>query len=180
MHSRFLTVVNGYEKFFIAIMYFLFLPSVFVLFSLCELVINHFCSQLQLASQFCPFASPLRGSPKRHDISIHHHSTLLLASHLSSLLSLLSKMDSLITKQNASTLEPQNSRHCALEPAPTSTTSSVGEIDGRVDKLALVQQTLRNGATPTMIAGFAMIIAQMQLQAAHPDVLLRSPESSCR
>ena len=60
----------------------------------------------------------------------------------------------------------------APEPAPASATPSVGEIDGRVDQLALVQQTLQNGATPTMIAGFAMIIAQMQSQAAHPDVLL--------
>ena len=50
--------------------------------------------------------------------------------------------------------------------------SSKGEIDGRVDQLALVQQTILNGATPTMIAGFAMIIAQIQSQAAHPDVLL--------
>ena len=48
----------------------------------------------------------------------------------------------------------------------------MGETIGRVDELALVQQTLQSGATPTMIAGFAMIIAQMQSQATHPDVLL--------
>ena len=46
------------------------------------------------------------------------------------------------------------------------------EIDGRVDQLALVQDTLLNGATPTMIAGFAMIIAQIQAQAAYSDVSL--------
>ena len=41
----------------------------------------------------------------------------------------------------------------------------ISEIDRRVDQLALVQDTLLNGATPTMIAGFAMIIAQIQAQA---------------
>ena len=46
----------------------------------------------------------------------------------------------------------------------------MSEIDGRVDQLALVQDTLLNGATPTMIAGFAMIIAQTQAQAEYPDV----------
>ena len=48
----------------------------------------------------------------------------------------------------------------------------MSEIDGRVDQLALVQDTLLNGATPTMIAGFAMIIAQIQAQAEYPDVSL--------
>ena len=46
----------------------------------------------------------------------------------------------------------------------------MSEIDGRVDQLALVHDTLLNGATPTMIAGFAMIIAQTQAQAEYPDV----------
>ena len=73
---------------------------------------------------------------------------------------------------------PQNSRQRVTEPAPTSTTTPpVGEIDGRVDHLALVQQTLQNGVTPTRIAGFAMVIAQMQSQAAHPDVLLNITSS---
>ena len=49
---------------------------------------------------------------------------------------------------------------------------SVGEVNGRVDQLASVQQALQDWATPTMIAGFAMILAQMQAQAAHPEVLL--------
>ena len=48
----------------------------------------------------------------------------------------------------------------------------MSEIDGRVDQLALVQDTLLNGATPTMIAGFAMIIAQIQAQATYSDVSL--------
>ena len=54
----------------------------------------------------------------------------------------------------------------------SNTLQSVGEVNGRVDQLALVQQALQDGATPTMIAGFAMIVAQMQAQAAHPEVLL--------
>ena len=48
----------------------------------------------------------------------------------------------------------------------------MSEIDGRVDQIALVQDTLLNGATPTMIAGFAMIIAQIQAQATYSDVSL--------
>ena len=48
----------------------------------------------------------------------------------------------------------------------------MSEIDCRVDQLALVQDTLLNGATPTMIAGFAMIIAEIQAQATYSDVSL--------
>ena len=58
------------------------------------------------------------------------------------------------------------------EPRATSATAFEGEINGRVDQLALEQSTLQNGATPTMVTGFAMIIAQMQTQTAHPDVVL--------
>ena len=56
--------------------------------------------------------------------------------------------------------------------AITSTTSTIGEVNGRVEQLALVQDALQNRATHTMIAGFAMIIAQMQAQAAYPEVIL--------
>ena len=66
----------------------------------------------------------------------------------------------------------QNQRQRAAISSTTSTPTSVGEVNGRVDQLALVQQALQDGATPTMIAGFAMIIAQMQAQAAHSKVLL--------
>ena len=66
---------------------------------------------------------------------------------------------------------PQKAQR-AQNSARTSTSSAVGEIGGRNDQLALVQNTLQNGATPTMIAGFAMIIAQMQAQADSPDVHL--------
>ena len=60
-----------------------------------------------------------------------------------------------------------NSQQTSRQRATTaSTLTSVGEVNGRVDQLALVQQALQDGATPTMI------VAQMQAQAAHPEVLL--------
>ena len=65
--------------------------------------------------------------------------------------------------QNAARAQPST----RSDPPPM-----MSEIDGRVDQLALVQDTLLNGATPTMIAGFAMIIAQIQAQAEYPDVSL--------
>ena len=63
--------------------------------------------------------------------------------------------------QNAARAQPSTRN----DPPPM-----MSEIDGRVDQLALVQDTLLNGATPTMITGFAMIIAQTQAQAEYPDV----------
>ena len=66
---------------------------------------------------------------------------------------------------------PQNAQR-ARNPARTNTSSTVGEIGGRFDQLDLLQNTLQNGATPTMIAGFAMIIAQMQAYADYPEVRL--------
>ena len=67
--------------------------------------------------------------------------------------------------------KPQNAQH-AQNPARTNTSSTVGEIGGRVDQLALLQNTMQNGATPSKIAGFAIIIAQMQAQADYPEVRL--------
>ena len=68
-----------------------------------------------------------------------------------------------VTKKNASTFE-------------LTILSTMGfrarTIQCRFTQLPLVQQTLQNGVTPTVIADFAMGIAQMQSQAAHPDVLL--------
>ena len=66
---------------------------------------------------------------------------------------------------------PQNAAR-AQQTTRSDAPPMMSEIDGRVDQLALVQDTLLNGATPTMIAGFAMIIAQIQAQAAYPDVSL--------
>ena len=67
----------------------------------------------------------------------------------------------------------QNQRqHASNLQSNVGTPTSIGEVNGRVDQLALVQQALQDGATPTKIAGFAMILAQMQAQAAHPEVLL--------
>ena len=123
----------------------------------------------------CCLASPLRGLPMRHDIPdipINHHSTLPLYSQLSSVLFHLSKMDSSSRNRMPAPSHQLSSRHPTPEQTSAITIPPVSEIGGRVDQLALVKQTLQNGATPTMIAGFAMIIAQIQLQATHPDVLL--------
>ena len=68
-------------------------------------------------------------------------------------------------------LAPQNAQR-TQDSARTNITSAVGEVGGRVDQLALVQNTLQNRATPTMIAGFAMILARMQAQADNPAVHL--------
>ena len=66
-----------------------------------------------------------------------------------------------------------NSQQNPQSRIPSSNTlQSMGEVNGRVDQLALVQQALQDGATPTMITGIAMIVAQMQAQATHPEVLL--------
>ena len=72
----------------------------------------------------------------------------------------------------APTSQPNQRQHAANLQSNVGTPTSVGEVNGRVDQLALVQQALQDGATHTKIAGFAMILAQMQAQAAHPEVLL--------
>ena len=81
-------------------------------------------------------------------------------------------MDSSSRNRMSAPSNQQNPRQRAPDSTPFSTTPSVGEVNGRVDQLALVQQALQIGATPTVIAGFAMVIAQMQSQAVSPDVLL--------
>ena len=58
------------------------------------------------------------------------------------------------------------------EPGAFSATSSPGEIDSRFDQLMLVKNTLQIGATPTLVAGIAMLIAQMQAQIEHPELAL--------
>ena len=57
------------------------------------------------------------------------------------------------------------------EPGTSSATTSPGEINDRGDQLALVHNTLQNGATPTLVAGIAMLIAQMQAQTDHPELV---------
>ena len=115
---------------------------------------------VQLAFQFYPVASPLRSFLK-----LHHHSLSSISPYSPSVLSMDSssrnRMPAPSSQQN-----PQPRMH------PTNTLPPVGEVNGRIDRLALVQQVLQDGATPTMIAGFAMIVTQMQAQAVHPEVLL--------
>ena len=58
------------------------------------------------------------------------------------------------------------------DPGTSSAHVPVGKLNDRVDQLALVQSTLQNGATPTFFAGISMILAQMQTQDEHSDVIL--------
>ena len=110
--------------------------------------------------QFCPVASPLRSLP----IS-HHHPLSSISTYSLSMLS----MD----PSSRNRMPAPNSQQNPQSRIPSSNTfQSMGEVNGRVDQLALVQQALQDGATPTMITGFAMIVAQMQAQATHPEVLL--------
>ena len=81
-------------------------------------------------------------------------------------------MDSSSRNRMPAPTNQPNRRQGIPNTASTSTTSTIGEVNDRVDQLALVQDALQNGATPTMIAGFAMIIAQMQAQAVYPEVLV--------
>ena len=53
-----------------------------------------------------------------------------------------------------------------------STSAPVGEINGRIDQVALVERTLRNGAIPTLVARMAILVAHMQTQIDHPDLVL--------
>ena len=46
------------------------------------------------------------------------------------------------------------------QPGTSSAAPSPGEINSRVDQLAVVENTLENEATPTLVAGIAMLIAQ--------------------
>ena len=96
----------------------------------------------------------------------------LLSDLAAPVLSYLLSMVSFSRKCMPAITSQQNRRQGIPNTASTSTTSIIGEVNGRVDQLALVQEALQNGATPTMIAGFAMIITQMQAQAAYPEVLL--------
>ena len=81
-------------------------------------------------------------------------------------------MDSSSRNRMPAPTSQQNRQQNTLNTTSTSTTPTIGEVIGRVDQLALVQDALQNGATPKMIAGFAMIIAQMQAQATYPEVFL--------
>ena len=97
---------------------------------------NHFQSPLQLAFQFCHVASPLRGTHIHHPISI-------LPLHLPSY-SVLNNYSPMDSSSRNRMLAPQNAQR-AQDPARTNISSAVGEIGGRVDQLALVQNTLQNG-----------------------------------
>ena len=104
---------------------------------------------------------------------IHHHPIVPISPNSPPpVLSHLLSLDSSPRSRMPTPSNQQNPRPLAPNSTSTSTALPIGDVNGRVDQLALVQQALQNGSTPTMIAGFAMVIAQMQAQAAYPDVLL--------
>ena len=103
---------------------------------------------------------------------IHLHPILPISSNYPPVLSHLLSTDSSSRNRMPAPTNQQNARQRATNSTSTGTTSPIGEVNGRVDQLSLVQLAQQSGATPTMIAGFAMVIAQMQAQAAYPDVLL--------
>ena len=63
-----------------------------------------------------------------------------------------------------------NSHERLSEPEISSMTTSVGDIDGGIDKLELVRNTLQNGVTPTLVAGIAMVKDQKKGQGNHSDL----------
>ena len=123
---------------------------------------------MQLAFQFCPVASPLRSYA-----TLHHQLNSSFPFHRSSIPHDPSSMDaSSRNRMPAPNVQQKQRQHASNLQSNVGKPTSVGEVNGRVDQLALVQQALQDGATPTIIAGFAMILAQMQAQAAHLEVLL--------
>ena len=69
------------------------------------------------------------------------------------------------------TSQAPNNQFQLFESGNPTTSAPVGEIYGWINQVALVEQSLRNSATPTLVARMAMLIAQMQAQIDHPDVL---------
>ena len=111
--------------------------------------------------QFYHVSLPLRGT----------YSTTASHSHYLLIQLLLSNMDSSSCPRIPAPSATNNNNQQLPEPGTPLTTTPVGEIDGRVDQLALVRSTLQNGATPTLVAGIAMLMAQMQAQVDHPDLV---------
>ena len=77
------------------------------------------------------------------------------------------------------TLQAPNNQLQLPEVGNPTTTASVGEIYARIDQVALVERTLRNGATPKLVAGMAMLMAQMQAQIDHLDLVLTITSGIC-
>ena len=115
----------------------------------------------------------MRGTSTRH--TTDHQ--LLFPAVISSVLYPLFPMGSFRNRMpSPPTSRPTQQR--APERGATSAPTSTREINGRVDQLVLVQSTLQNGATPTLVAGFAMIIAQIKLRQHIQMWSSRSPAAS--
>ena len=48
----------------------------------------------------------------------------------------------------------------------------LGEIEGRIDQSGLVHNQLQTWASPTLVTGMAMLVAQMQSLTTRPDLVL--------
>ena len=81
-------------------------------------------------------------------------------------------MDNSSRQRIFATSNRNNNRRQLPEHGTSSATTSLGEITGRVVQLALVQSTLQNRATPTLVAGIAISIAQLQAQTDYQDLVL--------
>ena len=118
------------------------------------LVQKCFKFQLQPVFQFSPVTFVSRGTAPTYHCQNHSHPV-----HPPSVK--LSNMDN-SSRQRMPASSNQTSKRRQLHELETSSgTPSPGEINGRVDQLALVQNTLLNGTTPALVAGFAMLIAQI-------------------
>ena len=129
--------------------------SIVILVSITQLCLFFF--------QFCPVSLPLRGTyftPAYHN---HPHISLQV---------LPSIMDNSARNRMSAPSNPQNSHNRLSEPGTSSKTTSVGDNDGRIDQLALVKNTLQNGATPTLVAVIAILLAQMKALEDHADLVL--------
>ena len=60
-------------------------------------------------------------------------------------------------------------------PTPSQTNPPLAptrELHGRIDQTAFLNDTLQAGASPSLVAGLAMVISQMRSQVQHPDLTL--------
>ena len=94
--------------------------------------------------QFCPVSLPLRGTYSNP--ASHSHYLLIQV--------ILSNMDKSFRPRMPAP-SATNTNQQLSEPRTSLTKTPLGEIYGRVGQLALVRNTLQNGATPTLLAGIS-------------------------
>ena len=130
--------------------------------------------------QFSPVLSLLRDTP----------------SHISSLLSLRKRcnlkvlpllhmeqssrarmpLPSVSNSPASTSHDEQTGAPAAAAPEPPVSSPPVEDLHGRLDQLGLVQSQLQPGASPTLVTGMVMLIAQMQSLEEHSDFVLSFSE----